>query len=819
MYLCVGLLIGFFFLQQSTELPNLTWLLCGVICIGLILLKLGLTPYLASRFIRSLVLFALGVALAFSYGTYLAQQRLADQLSVEHEDKVTRLIVRIQELATYRENSIQFDVEVLESNTTKKGIPRHLRVYWSLSEGFSLYKSMPVDNMPEVRPGQVWEMALKLSRPNTLLNPGGFDNETYLFRENIRALASVKGNPILKEGARHTVGTYIQALRHDLRQRLQSYWGNKRYGAVLIALVMGDQQGIAKEDWELFNRSGMTHLVSISGSHITMLSGLVIWCSLWFLKRWRNSTLAARYDISAWAYTVGIGVALLYCLLAGWGIPAQRTFLMLLLAYIFYLTRRQLSLYQLFIITAVIVLLLDPWAILSTGFYLSFAAVAILQILLNRLRQQQQKPSSHHLIVWWQMLKEWVIVQGVITLAMAPFLMYFFHQLSFISPLVNAYAVPLVGLIITPIALVLALFIVLFEPTTVLQALAELPHYILLGVMKLTQSLVVLPWASIEMSAVPFWVRLLCGFGILLLLLPKGIPYRHLALLLCLPAFFPSSKTLQEGEWQAIFFDIGQAGAVLLKTQNHVLLFDTGVRRSPYDESGERVLLPALRALGIKAIHTLVVSHADIDHSGGLATLIQSLWVEKAYASFRMDDFLDREEMLLGKQIKSINTNLTYESCREGKEFIVDKVRFTFINQGNTTLPLKSSNHQSCVLSIEGAYHHLLLTGDILSTQEQQMLQSSAFSPPYHIVQVPHHGSRTSSSRDFIKDVQAQYAIAQTGYNNRFQHPHVQIKTRWQESGATFLNTAETGAIEVFSGPIRLSVKKRRELEHRYWYR
>ncbi len=258
---------------------------------------------------------------------------------------------------------------------------------------------------------------------------------------------------------------------------------------------------------------------------------------------------------------------------------------------------------------------------------------------------------------------------------------------------------------------------------------------------------------------------------------------------------------------------------MLLKTKNHTLLFDTGVRRSANDDSGGRVILPTLRALGIKAIDTLVVSHADIDHSGGLATLIQSIWVRKAYASFQLDHFLDREERLLDQKIESLNPLLSYKRCAEGQTFVVDNVIFRFLNPVIGHIPLKSTNHQSCVLAVEGKYHRLLLTGDILAEQEQQLYQSMAFSPPYQIVQVPHHGSKSSSSQEFINEAQAKYAIAQTAYKNRFKHPHPQIKARWQQQGAVFLNTADTGAVQISSTILNLQVDLFREQERRYWHR
>ncbi len=810
MWLSVGLLVGFFISQQLAIVLPVT---CGLGLVGMLLiLLLRITPTW-----RRYGLFFIGIGLASSYVSYHAQQRLQDRLSDVHEGLVSRVVVRVHDLASYHDSAIQFDVEVLDSGEVKEGIPRFLRVYWSHRQQFSLYQTEKVASMPEVRPGQVWEMSVQLNRPHTLSNPGGFDIESYLFRHQIRALATVKGRPVLKEAQRHTLHTIIQAWRHDLRQRLQPYWQDKRYGAVLIALVMGDQQGIAQEDWQLFNRSGMTHLVSISGSHITMLSGLATLFSLCFLRLFtgRPFSVAAHYDIRAWSYAVGVVVALLYCLLAGWGIPAQRTFLMLLWVFLIYLWRIRIGLLQIFLGTALIVLVWDPWAILATGFYLSFAAVAVLHILLNRWRQYQYQQSDIRVL---SMLKEWCLVQGAITLALAPFLMYFFQQISLISPIVNAYAVISVGLIITPLALLLAFLSLWLDSPIILNTLAELSHTLLYGVMEVTRSLVQLPWASVEMSILPLWVRVLCGVGIILLLLPKGFPYRWLGMVLCVPAFFLADKSLREGEWKTIFLDVGQGSAVLVLTKNHTLLFDTGVRRAPHDESGTRIILPALRALGINRIDTLVVSHSDLDHSGGLAALIQSVDIGKVYASFQVDQFLDKEERLTASTISSVNPLLRYERCGQEEAFNVDGIYFQFLNLPISEWRVQSTNQQSCVLAIEGKYHRLLLTGDIFVEQEEYIRQVSGFTSPYHIVQVPHHGSLSSSGEHFVRATQANYAIAQTAYRNRFQHPHPSVKARWQQQGTQFFNTAETGAVEVLSTLEGLRVKKWREWQRRYWY-
>ncbi|NOL50269.1 DNA internalization-related competence protein ComEC/Rec2 [Pelistega europaea] len=881
------------------------------------------------------------------YTLYQAHQRLADTLSPQHENKVSRLTLRVNDIARFSPGSITFDAEVLSAHGIASGIPRFIRVYWSQTKQFQLYQEIQVASMPNVRPGQVWDMWLLLKRPNTLMNPGGFDNESYLFRENIRALGTVKGQPQLLQQAQHTFHTQIQAWRHDLRKAMQAYVEGKRYGAVLIALVMGDQEGISQEDWQLFNRTGMSHLVSISGSHITVLSALATVLCLWGLRRirYRGNLLAHYCDITWIAAGVGVIVALLYCLLAGWGIPAQRTFFMLLLTYLLHGSSVRLSLPTIFLIIAIVVSIFDPWALLSAGFYLSFAAVAVLQQLSVRFRAFSTKSSlplqgkvrlSHKGV---RFLKEWLLLQGMVTVAAVPFLMYFFHQVSLISPVVNAYAIFLIGMVVTPLSLCMGGLSVLVEifPSlvVVVQWLADIAHNVLQWVMQVSAWLSTWRWASVDTSDVPIWALGLCGIGIVLLIMPKGLPLQRYGLLFVAPAFLLVDRPLQAGEWQLYAFDIGQGGSVLVKTANHALLFDTGVRVSPTNESGSRVLLPAFRALGVKTLDTLVVSHADIDHSGGLKTVLENIPVARIYASFQVDKFLQQQSAaphpltilerdaqqigIGGQQQSKISLSQaselppllvkwlaegTEDVCQQGVSFVFDEVRFRFLNrhpalsapqinslnslptpqgkvlalstpqgkvlalptpqgkvlslstpqgkvlslagetssfstmylqrpmsQSKATLPfalssttrlpvpLKSSNQQSCVLSIEGKYHRALLTGDITRMQEQSLVEDGELTIPYEVVQVPHHGSSSSSSLLLVQYTQPLLAIAQTGYLNRFKHPVPEIRQRWEDNGAVFLNTADTGAVHVVSQAMGIAYYRWREQHRRYWHR
>ena len=808
----------------------------------------------------------LGFGLSFSYALDQAHERINQRLTAVHEAKVARVQLRVSSIALYTPEAIRFDAQVL-SSTPAGGMPKTIRVRWPLAvpedigrskkdqlkqkvveinlaespaktgsisvsdieegENFAGLESstaarvQPVQRPILVRPGQVWAMSLELKSPRSLINPGGFDYETYAFRENVLALAHVRGTPqLLNAYEAGSWDTWVQAIRHDIREAMHNYLHDKRYGAVLIALVMGDQSSISSEDWELFNRTGMTHLVSISGSHITMLSSIVVLMFMWLWPycRWRGKSLADRQAGLYWAGALGVIVALAYCLLAGWGVPAQRTFLMLALFYLCNLLRLPMSISSMFVLVALVVLFLDPWSILAPGFYLSFAAVAVLRHLVI---QMVLEPSPQvgttimaKLIGILYKLKLWGRMQLAITIVLAPFLLIFFNQVSLISPLVNAYAILIVGAIVTPMALLLGV-LALFNPYIKLtQWWADTCHQLLDYTMQLTQLLAALPWASLNLPGASGWALALALFGVLCFVLPKGLPLKPLALLFLMPAFIGRQQCIVEGDWQLWAFDVGQASAILVHTSKHSLLFDTGVKTQLEHDSVTRVVIPSFRYLGVGELDTVVVSHTDSDHSGGFASLISEWPVRHAYASFQLDHFLQTEQVQWDREITPVTSELAYQACQSGHTFTWDGVRFRFMfPQAQVELPRQAGNEHSCVLMIEGKQHSALLTGDILRAQEEQFDW-----PSVDLVVAAHHGSSSSSSTHFVGQTQPQHVIVQAAYGNRYGHPHKAVVRRWLDSGAQLWNTANQGAIQVSSSYKGLVLKALREEQLRYWH-
>ncbi|MFZ4710408.1 MAG: DNA internalization-related competence protein ComEC/Rec2, partial [Zwartia sp.] len=771
----------------------------------------------------------------------------------------------------------------------KAGVPTSLQVSW-----------LKTPTMPQVLPGQVFRAAVVLRRPHSNLNPHGFDYEGHLFAKNIRALGRVRGLPVLlADDPYASFSVSIARARQVVREGMRRVTAAMPYGAVLIALAIGDQDSVKQEHWQIFNLTGITHLVSISGSHVTMLAAVGGWLTLLTMKRarWRGRLLCERMPARVIATLAAMLVAWLYCLLAGWGVPAQRTFFMLACVAASILVRHTLSASRVLAAAAAIVVVADPWAPLATGFWLSFLAVGILfaagaagsktiwqssavpalgvQVGTVECLSDQSSIQAGRTYLFMQRVKlfrqcavllrqrailmctEATRLQWLITIAMLPVLAFLFQQVSLVSPFANALAIPVLTFVVTPLALALALFGIVPGMGWLATASGTLAHLALEYTLIPVTWLANLSWASFDVAAAPFWTLALAGAGLCWALQPPGWPVRWAGWCLLLPvlSFEPQRPAL--GHWKLLALDVGQGGAVLLQTQTHHVLFDTGPRQGASD-AGARTLVPAMRALGIRKIDSVVVSHADSDHAGGLLAVLKALPVGTLYSSFSFQEWLRHTSPA------SASATLKKESmqllpCERGRYWEWDGVRFEFLHPSTAqpepakNVPVRlskvrpSKNAQSCVLHVQGSHHSALLPGDIGVKQEQFLLERHAAeqrAPEQHVLAQPvlaqhhavhttkatpaaltadlvvvaHHGSETSSSPRFVQQLGAQHAIVQTGHLNRFGHPHPVIKQRWVEARATFWQTDRHGAILASSTPAGLSVQAYSQLRQRYWH-
>lgn len=828
------------FLQSLARLPQWADLLglIVIICLAWILLYCcsKLTVVLAKpllnqsiRYLKLAILLILVFTLSLAWSTWRAQLRMADQLSSEHENVVTRIQFEITGMIQDQGDSLRFEAQVLpidHSGERPQGIPRHIQVVWRKPDEMTLQG---------IRPGQTWRAALIFRQPRGALNPHGFDYEAHLLSRNIRAIGRVRGKPVfISEAPFSSMQVMVSGARQFLRQSMRKHVGDMTFGAVLIALAIGDQDSVKAEHWEIFNKTGITHLVSISGSHVTMLAAFGGLSMLWLWKRlrWRGQAAAEWFPAKVVAGIAALCVAWLYCLLAGWGVPARRTFFMLFVSGLVMLSRLPISASSVLCLAAAIVTLIDPWSPVATGFWLSFGAVAVLfyvgsqtQVIRNDAMTFSQR--------WWKILKESARLQWIITLAMLPALAYLFQQVSVTSPIANAIAIPVITFIVTPLALLMALVALIPGLEAVAAWIAWFAHLALDLTMLPVTWLAFVPGASLNVAAMPIWYVLLSLVGIVWALQPPGVPERWVGWTLLFPALTWQPQALSVGAWQLTALDVGQGSAIIVRTQRHTLLFDAGPRLGVSD-AGQRVIAPVLRALGVKHIDTLVISHPDIDHAGGLPGLLREMSISSAYTSFNLDQFLNHSQHVLKLPSPIARPNKHF-LCEAGLSWELDGVVFTFLHPASIITPEEGlikkkqskkkikTNAQSCVLHIQGKYHSALLPGDIGIKEENEILgrdvsRGSGERVRADVVLVAHHGSTSSSSERFIAQLGALHAIAQVGYLNRFSHPALEVEQRWKSKQSIFWRTDQAGAVTAESSERGVEVYSQAYLRQRYWH-
>lgn len=773
--------LGVWLLQQQAELPALAtvWLLGATLPVVL----WGRDGTHAARAIRRIGVALFFLAAGFAWAAAMAHLRLADRLPAAWEGRDITIAGVVASLPHADARSVRFQFDVERVLTPAATVPHHISLAW----WGSTVGSEGQPSLPSVRAGERWELTVRLRQPRGSANPNGFDYEAWLLERGIRATGYVRTRGINRrvEPTVHGPRYWVEAARAKIRERIQRALPEKPYAGVIVALAMGDQRAIPPEQWQVFTRTGVNHLMSISGLHVTMVSGLVF--ALAYAAWCRSSSLTLRLPARRAAAAFGLAAAFGYTLLAGFAVPAQRTLYMLAVAAIAVWCARVSSISGVLAAALFVVLVLDPWAVLAPGFWLSFGAVAvILYVTTGRVGRPH-----------W--LRNWMSVQAAVTLALVPPLLALFQQVSLASPLANAVAIPVVGMVVVPLTLVGAAMPFDLPLTAA--------HWVMKGCMAFLEALSALPEAVWQQHAPPRWSIIAALFGIAWLLLPRGFPARWLGAVACLPLFLVRPPPLGEGEAKLTVLDVGHGLAVVAQTRRHALLYDTGPAYGPGVDSGMRIIVPYLRASGIRRLDAMVVSHDDIDHSGGAASVLGAMPVARLLTS--VPDL----DPLVFESEESVR-------CYSGQSWAWDGVRFEMLGprrESYEDATLKD-NDRSCVLKIETAGGHVMLPADIERRAERTLLDERRADLHADVLIAPHQGSRTSSSPEFVEQVNPQAVIFPVGYRNRFGHPHKSVVERYRAIGAKIYRTDRDGALTLWFGREgRVRVEPFRAIYRRYW--
>ncbi len=694
-----------------------------------------------------------------------------------------------------------------------------------------------------LQPAQRYQLTFRAKQRHGGLNPDGFDYELWLVSRGIAATAYIRDAKTPPQDLGTQVLSFlpwVERVRAHIRTRLFATAPTPEAARWAAALALGDQRSLSDADWQRYNATGTGHLLAVSGTHITLMGALLAWLAghWWQLRAQR----LLRLPVQTLRLNVMLISSAAYALIAGWALPAQRTVLMLVVAWWALRWMACPAVWHVMASSAFVALILDPMAVIAPSFWLSYGAVAVLIGIEIKSRGTAAHPDptlesdnvantlaskatdASRWQGYWASFKVASRSQLLLSAALLPLGAVFFNQISWVSPLANAVAIPLMGWLSTPLALLSALLALVWGSmaAALMQALLA-AQQLMDGVL---DALLAVPHAQLFVPSAPTaWVvfGMLCAVGCVIL----HRAWRWAAvcgvMMYVVGAFVwadRNNKSLNShtraskavtsaphAAWRAVFLDVGQGMAVAVHSQGRTLLFDVGPRYSADSDGAARVIVPYLRAAGVRQLDHVVLSHADDDHTGGTRSLLARLPVGQWWHSLA--------------PANPLLTVLPHSSRRCEADTTVQWAGLTLQwlhPQAGVNHDAHKTNALSCVLRVSDGVHTVLLTGDIETAQEAALVTQYGAGLQAQVLLAPHHGSKTSSSEAFLNAVNPQHVLMQNGYRNRFGHPHPSVSQRYADRGLIQWRSDLDGAVLVHVTATSLTVAAWREQAQRYWH-
>ena len=685
---------------------------------------------------------------------------LADRLDPALEGHALRVRGVVTSVPQGTLDILKFRLSPLPEGDSRS-LPRLLELTW-------------YDAPARIDAGETLELEVKLRRPRGFANPGGHDNEARMLRDRVGASGYVRSGERLGRDSGGAFRHPVLLARARVASIIHDALGERPSAGIVAGLAVGLQDALSREQWLQLARSGTSHLMAISGLHIAMVAAVFGWLGgrVQRFRQSRGATGATR-DASVGAAAIA---ALGYSLLAGWSVPTQRTMVMIACGAAALLLRRRVGIADGLGLGIVGVLLLDPLAPLAPGFWLSFGAVAV--ILYGATGHV--RPLG--------LVRSYLLVQVVVTLGLVPVLAGSFGSVSLVSALVNLYAIPLYTLLVVPAVLVSC-------------AVAQVSGTAGAAMLDWTGRLIEATWPLIEVPASwPLatwsiagldgiaWVALM--LGTLAALSPLPIVGRIAGGVLIATACLWRPAPVPDGAARITILDVGQGLSVVVETRGHTLVYDAGPSFRTGSDTGQLVVVPFLKSRGIRTVDRVVVSHDDDDHKGGAGSVLA---------------LMDARALTLGPSLQAgtlydSRALVARDTCRRGEAWAWDGVDFRWVHPGDVRY--ERDNDSSCVLLVSAGGHTALVTGDIEAEAERELVRAGALAP-VDIVVVPHHGSRTSSTQDFVTALRPRWAIYAVGYRNRWNFPVRRVVERWELAGAQGVRTSVGGAVTFELAPGR----------------
>ena len=781
-------LIGTLIIQLFQQLPSLLW-------IGLFLsISIFLTAFFHKKSTASLFISISALLAGILLSTTVANQQLEARILPQWEGQDIILQGKVKGIPNTKDDGTRFRLTINQASL-KTDPEKHIKLKGTVRLGW--FRSTQVVNADET-----WQLVVRMKRPSGVLNPNGFDYEKWLFSERISATGYIREEPDFNQLLAESPWWSADRLRQKIHHNIQTGVEDKASAAILSALVVAIRTKFDDDQWALLQQTGTSHLVAISGLHIAVVAGFSFLpiMLIWGLFPALNEKIPLQV---AGAFT-GVIFATAYAMLAGFTLPTQRALLMVVIALLGLLVRRHYQSSTILAVVVIAVLLLDPLAGMTVSFWLSFLAVAIILVVLKR---QVGKPQS--------MIMRLIKLQIILSLGMLPLTLFFFGSVSLLSPVANLIAIPWVSLVIVPLSLIALVFMPIssFISNALFSISALAIKWMFAGFELLGGSSL----ANVTIAEIPSTYLLFAFAGFLFLLLPKGFPARWLGLIAILPALLFTPERPKQGEFTFILLDAGQGMASVIQTQNHNLIYDVGTRFSETYDMGKLVVAPFLKGKGITTVDSMVLSHKDIDHWGGAEAVLKELVVNEVISS---------DLTVLSKLPKRLTlSDQDIMRCTTGQSWQWDGVDFEFLSPPSPSESFLShfqkDNDRSCVLRVSNAHHSLLLAGDIEKKMEKYLLSNQLDKLSSDVITVPHHGSKTSSTRAFLQAAAPQLALVSAGYRNRFGHPKEEVLKRYQKMEIAIMDTVSSGAITIIFPDTKeeIEVKSYRNNSRGFWSR
>ncbi len=755
-----GFLLGAVLLHQQTTLPSPWWLL--------LVPFLFFTLYIYRR--RWLIIIPALLAGVFWSGVqagWRLQQAIPGELH-GRDVLVTGVVSSLPESTSRRQ---RFELKIEQVNTPANAFKAQtVRLNW-------------YDTARPVRAGQRWQFWLRLKPARNFANPGMFNYTGWLWQKGIRYTGYVRHSEQARLISNIFVDEPLQRWRNAIRERMQQQLGDLQYEPVFRALLIGDRSDMTAEHWHVFQKTGTVHLVAISGLHIGLIAGFVFLLSRYAWSRFPRACLLLAAPRAA--AIMSILSALIYAALAGFSLPTQRALIMLSVVMIALIINRRIRSADVLSAALLMVLVFDSFAVLSASFWLSFAAVAVILLVITTRRHSHRK------------LKTWIDVQLIIGLGLIPFTSLFFQQASLIAPVANAVAIPLVTFIIVPMCFIS--FVLLMIDHNVGEAVFSWLDTLFGLLWRVLDYLATIPGAAISLSSPTLLAFCLACTGIIMLILPSTLAARFPAMLLLLPLFFSQSRLPGHGEVHMTVLDVGQGLSAVVRTREHVLVFDSGARFSDRFDLGSAVVVPFLRQHGINHIDQLLISHGDNDHIGGSHSIMDAMNIDRISSSV--------PQQFAGASISR---------CEAGQRWQWNGVTFTVLHPAAQDYHAGlSENNLSCVIQVQTDKTRILLTGDIEAEAESLLVERYGAALKSDYLLVPHHGSKTSSTPDFTSQVKPKVAIIPVGWRNRYGLPHANVIARYERHAVDWYSTARDGAVMIQTDDETIDTYRPRV--RRYW--